>query len=104
MENETIKKEISVQMNHTTYVDEFDLYVSNIEAEEEFSVSSVKVKSFCINVGQSGLENIRQNMMVGDVISYKSKDDTQFEIRLMSFEKDKGNIVNILISKLPLHS
>jgi hypothetical protein len=91
MKKETKTSLVKVERNATEIVSEFDLFIS---ACEGVSAENIRYSewglSICVTVGQRGYEIERvESMRIGDVLRYKGKNDSLFEVRLMTI--DTGN-------------
>jgi hypothetical protein len=88
MKKETRTSLVKVERNTTEIISEFDLFVS---ACDGISPENIRYSewglSISVTVGQRGSEIERvESMRIGDVLLYKGKNDSLFEVRLMTID------------------
>jgi len=99
MEKETRKFMVKVGRNATEIISEFDLFVSACDgiSLENISYSEWRL-TISVTVGQRGCEIERNDSMrIGDVLKYRGKNDSLFEVRLMTIETgaDKSAVFEV---------
>lgn len=85
---ETRTSLVKVERNTTEIISEFDFFVS---ACDGISPENIRYSewglSICVTVGQRGNEIERvESMRIGDVLIYKGRNDSLFEVRLMTID------------------
>jgi len=99
MEKETRKFRVKVGRNATEIISEFDLFVSACDgvSPENISYSEWRL-TISVTVGQRGCEIERNDSMrIGDVLKYKGKNDSLYEVRLMTIDTgaDKSAVFEV---------
>ncbi|MFH0761335.1 MAG: hypothetical protein V2A67_07510 [Bacteroidota bacterium] len=99
MEKETKTFLIKVERNATELVSEFDLFISACDgiSPENIAYSEWRL-TISVTVGQRGGEIERiDSMRIGDVLRYKGKNDSLFEVRLMTIDTgaDKSAVFEV---------
>lgn len=102
MEKETRKSCVKVERNATEIISEFDLFIS---ACEGISPENIRYSEWgltiCVTVGQRGCEIERiESMRIGDVLRYKGKNDSLFEVRLMTIDTGDNKSAIFEVSEL----
>lgn len=88
MEKVTSTSRVKVERNTTEIITGFDFFVS---ACDGISPENIRYSEWgltiCVTVGQRGCEIERiDSMRIGDVLRYTGKNDSQFEVRLMTID------------------
>jgi len=101
MEKELRTARVKVERNTTEIVGEFELFVS---ACDGISPENIRYSewglSICVTVGQRGCEIQRvESMKIGDVLRYKGKNDSQYEVRLMTIETSDNKFAVFEVSE-----
>lgn len=102
MEKEIRTFFVKVERNTTEVVNEFELFVS---ACDGISPENIRYSEWgltvSVTIGQRGGEIERvETMRIGDVLRYKGKDNTLFEVRLMTIDKAEDKYAVFEVSQL----
>lgn len=102
MKNETRTFLVKVERNTTEIISEFDLFIS---ACEGISPENIRYSEWgltiSVTVGQRGCEIERfESMRIGDVLRYKGKNDSLFEVRLMTIDTGDNKFAIFEVSEL----
>ena len=93
---------VKVERNTTEIISEFDFFVS---ACDGISPENIRYSewglSINVTVGQRGCKIERiESMRIGDVLRYKGKNDSLFEVRLMTIETGENKCAVFEVSEL----
>ncbi len=102
MKNEMRTSMVKVERNTTEIISEFDFFVS---ACDGISPENIRYSewglSISVTVGQRGSEIERvESMRIGDVLRYKGKNDSQFEVRLMTIDTGENKYAIFEVDEL----
>lgn len=102
MKTEARTSVLKVERNTTGIVSEFDLFIS---ACEGVSAENIRYSewglSICVTVGQRGCEIERvESMRIGDVVRYKGRNDSLFEVRLLAIDTGGNKYATFEVSEL----
>ena len=93
---------VKVERNTTEIISEFDFFVS---ACDGVSPENIRYSewgfSISVTVGQRGCEIERvEAMRIGDVLRYKGKNDSLFEVRLMTIDAGENKYAIFEVDEL----
>ncbi|MFA6126622.1 MAG: hypothetical protein WC699_04915 [Bacteroidales bacterium] len=102
MEKEIRISSVKVERNTTEIIGEVDFFISACDGISPENIRYAEWGlSICVTVGQRGCEIERiESMRIGDVLMYKGKDDSLFEVRLMAIDTGDNKFAIFEVSTL----